>query len=201
LGHAREDPRADGERSLKRLAVVALLAGSSSAFAAGEALTIDYFTIQGSTARELRSELNRLGPIGETGLRGDAYTRWRIAWKFDFAPRGPTCVADNIRVTLEVHMILPRWEPPPGVSASLLELWDRYLTALRFHEDGHYRIAISAADEVRRTLARHRRGGDCPALEKLLHSKANDILNRTRREQADFDRETDFGRNQGTSIL
>ena len=171
------------------------------ASAAAGGLKIDYFTIKGATARELRNELNRLGPIGETGIRGDGYTRWHIAWKYDFAPRGDTCVADNIRVTLEVNMILPRWEPPPGVSSTLVGLWDRYLAALRFHEDGHYRVAISAADEVRKTLAQYRAGGDCPALEKRLNSRANDILNRVRREQADYDRETDFGRNQGTSIL
>lgn len=169
--------------------------------AAGDPLTIDYFTIKGATARELRNELNRLGPIGDTGLRGDGYTHWHIAWKFEFESRGNTCVADNIRVTLEVHMILPRWDPPSDASSSLVALWDRYLTALRFHEDGHYNIALAAADEVRRSLVLDRTGGDCPALEKRLNSRANDILNRTRQEQAEYDRETDSGRKQGTSIL
>ena len=61
-------------------------------------------------------------------------------------------------------MILPRWDPPAGVSPSLVTLWDRYLTALRFHEDGHYSIAIAAADEVRQTLAANRIGRNCATL-------------------------------------
>ena len=201
MDHPQQDPRLDGDRLLKRLGVLALLAWPLLSAAANNALTVDYFTISGRTAAELRADLNRLGPVGETGIRGDGYTHWRIAWTFDFAPKGETCVAENFRVTLEVRMILPRWEPPANVAPSLVALWDRYLTALRFHEDGHYSIAIAAADEVRRALVANRTGRHCATLEKQLNSAANDILDQTRRRQANYDRETDSGRRQGTTVL
>jgi predicted secreted Zn-dependent protease len=169
--------------------------------AAANPLTIDYYDIHGATARELRGDLDRLGPIGETGLRGDGYTHWRIAWKYDLTARGATCSASNIRVTLEVRMILPRWDPPARAASELTATWDEYMAALREHEDGHYRIALHAADEVRAVLGSGRVARDCPLLEKQLNSAANDLLERARQRQAEYDRETDSGRAQGTRIL
>jgi predicted secreted Zn-dependent protease len=104
-------------------------------------------------------------------------------------------------VTLEVRMILPRWEPPAKTAPGLTATWDEYLAALREHEDGHYRIALRAADEVRAVLGSGSVARECPLLEKQLNSAANDVLDRTRQRQADYDRDTDSGRAQGTRVL
>ncbi len=166
-----------------------------------EVFRVEYFDISGSSAQEWRADLNRLGPAADNGVRGDAYTRWRIAWKFDLTERGKVCIAGNFAVDLTVTMILPRWTPPAGVSADLVALWDRYSTALRNHEDGHHRIATAAADEIMRRLRATARGEGCKALENQLKALVDEALAEYRVTQSDYDRETDSGRAQGTRVL
>jgi len=178
-----------------------LLAAASLPVLAADTLDIEYFDVHGSTARELRADLSRLGPVADNGVRGDAYTRWRINWKFDLTERGPDCIAGNFDVGLTVTMILPRWMPPPGVPADLVALWDQYSTALRFHEDGHHRIALAAAQEVTRRLKAESRARGCKTVENKLKSTVDAVLIEYKGRQADYDRETDFGRARGTSVL
>jgi len=184
-----------------RCLLFALLAPVSLAARAEEAFRVDYFDVGGSSAKELRVELSRIGPVADTGVRGDAYTRWHISWKFDLTERGKACIAGNFAVDLTVTMLLPRWTPPAGVTADLIALWDRYSTALRYHEDGHHQIARAAADEVMRRLRASARGEGCKPLENKLKTLVDEVLVEYRVKQSDYDRETDSGRAQGTSIL
>ena len=185
----------------RRAAAASLLALVSLAAFGKDTLNLEYFDVNGSTAQELRAELGRIGPVADNGVRGDAYTRWRINWQFDLTERGPHCIASNFTVDLTVTMILPRWTPPPGTSSELVALWDQYSTALRFHEDGHHRIAVAAAQEVLQRLRAAASDKGCKALENKLKSTADAVLDEYRARQADYDRETDSGRAQGTRVL
>jgi predicted secreted Zn-dependent protease len=181
--------------------VATLLSLVPLAASAADSLNLEYFDVHGSTARELRADLGRLGPVADNGVRGDAYTRWRIAWKFDLTERGADCIAGNFQIGLTVTMILPRWLPPADTSDDLIALWDRYSTALRAHEDGHHRIALAAAQEVARRLKAESRAKGCKALENKLKSTVDAVLDEYKGRQAAYDLETDFGRARGTDVL
>jgi predicted secreted Zn-dependent protease len=168
---------------------------------ARDTFRIEYFDIRGSTARELRDHLSRVGPVGETGMRSDGYTEYRIAWRYGMTSKDGRCRAHDIEVDLDVRMLLPRWNPPSRASASLLATWNRFSEVLREHEDGHHRIAKAAAQEVRRKLARAGKARDCRALEAKMTAAANKVLSEYREKQAEFDRETDYGRAQGARLL
>jgi predicted secreted Zn-dependent protease len=185
----------------RRTVAAVLLAVALLPAIAADSLDLEYFDVHGSTARELREDLSRLGPVADNGVRGDAYTRWRINWKFDLTERGPDCIAGNFQVDLTVTMILPRWIPPAGASADLVALWDQYSIALRSHEDGHHRIALAAAQEVTRRLKAESRASGCKTLENKLKSTVDAVLLEYKGRQADYDRETDFGRARGTNVL
>jgi predicted secreted Zn-dependent protease len=98
-------------------------------------------------------------------------------------------------------MLLPRWNPPAGTNPELLRTWKRFSDVLREHEDGHHRIAKSAAQEVRRKLTRSGKARDCRALEANMTAAANRVLSEYREKQAEFDRKTDYGRAQGARLL
>jgi predicted secreted Zn-dependent protease len=168
---------------------------------ARDTFRVEYFDIRGSTARELREHLSRVGPVGETGIRGDGYTEYRIAWRYGMTAKDGRCRAHDIEVDLDVRMMLPRWNPPAGASAPLLATWSRFSEVLREHEDGHHRIAKSAAQEVRRKLGRIGKARDCRSLEANMTAAANKVLSQYRKKQAEFDRETDYGRAQGARLL
>jgi predicted secreted Zn-dependent protease len=166
-----------------------------------ESFRIEYFAIHGATAQELRADLSRRGPVGETGIRGDGYTEYRIAWKVSMTLKDGICRASNADVNLDVIMRLPSWHPPAGVSKRLLEIWKRFSQILREHEDGHHRLAIAAAREVERALRARTRAVTCKALETRLNARANKVLARYREKQLAYDLDTDYGRAQGTGLL
>jgi predicted secreted Zn-dependent protease len=179
--------------------VVALLAMAGSARA--DSFRVDSFDIHGSTARQLRDDLTRRGPVGETGIPGDAYTEYRIAWRFSMRMNDGACRVDNVVVDLDVTMQLPRWDPPAGVPPLLIDTWKRFSKDLREHEDGHHRLAIAAAQEVRRRLQARVRASGCDRLKAKLNERANEVLREYRERQHQYDLDTDYGRAGGTPLF
>ncbi len=192
---------ATAANGLARAAAILGLCAIATAAPARDTFRVEFFDVRGATAAQLRADLSRVGPVGETGLRGDGYTEYRIAWRFSMRPGNDECRAHDVQVDLDVRMLLPRWTPPRGVSARLVRTWDRFSKVLREHEDGHHRIAVAAAKEVRRKLGGRVKAADCRTLEARMNKIANDVLQEYRRKQAEFDRETDYGRVHTAGIL
>jgi predicted secreted Zn-dependent protease len=174
-----------------------LLLAAAPAFADRSDFSIEYFSIEGDTSRELSAEIDAKGPVGDNGLRSDGYTRWFINWRFDMQSDATGCTASRIVVDLAVRMTLPRWQPPRSADPALVTRWNRYLSALRIHEDGHRFRAEAAAGDVRRALQRERGAADCRTLENRLNARANALLDELRTRQDAYDRETQSGRKQG----
>lgn len=170
---------------------------STPSFADRNEFMIDYFDVHGATSRELDAQIAANGPVGENGLRSDGYTHWHIDWRFAMTSDATGCTASDVEVNVDIRMILPRWNAPRSADRALIERWNRYLAALRVHEDGHRDRADAAAADVRRALRREHGARDCRALENRLNSLANARLDRLRAEQAAYDRETESGRKQG----
>jgi predicted secreted Zn-dependent protease len=181
---------------VNRAIAVLLFMASAPAFADRNDFVIEYFTVTGQTSLELRAGIEAKGPVGENGRHSDGYTRWSMSWTFGKTPDDTGCIADQVSVDLDIHMILPRWDTPPGADPRLIARWNRYLAALRTHEDGHRYRAESAAGELRRALVRER-ATDCATLETRLDSMANALLAELRKRQAAYDQDTNFGKSQG----
>ena len=180
-----------------RAGIALLLLAAAPAFADRNDFAIEYFTVNGATARELDAEIDAKGPVGENGRRSDGYTRWHMNWTFGFDSSEAGCKASHIVVDLDIHMILPRWSAPAGADPALRSRWDRYLSALRTHEDGHRDRAEAAARDVRRALLMEPGARNCDALKNRLNSRANALLDDLRKQQAAYDRETAYGQKQG----
>jgi predicted secreted Zn-dependent protease len=181
---------------VRSVRVALLLIITAPAFADRNDFTIEYFTLTGNTSRELNDQIGAKGPVGEDGRRSDGYTRWHISWTFQMRTLDTECIASDVTVDLAIVMTLPRWDIPPGADPQLIARWNRYLAALRTHEDGHRYRADAAAGDLRRALFRER-APDCKALENRLNSMANALLADLRARQAAYDKETNFGMRQG----
>jgi predicted secreted Zn-dependent protease len=174
-----------------------LLLVATPTFADRNDFSIEYFTLTGTTARALSAEIDAKGPFGEDGRRSDGYTHWAMNWSFGFDSSDAGCTASRVVVDLDILMTLPRWTPPPGTDAELLSRWNRYIAALRIHEDGHRYRAETAARDMRQALLLERPAPDCDTLRNRLDSRANGLLDDLRKRQAVYDRETAFGQKQG----
>jgi predicted secreted Zn-dependent protease len=183
-----------------RAIMCACLLAMPAAATAKDSFRIEYFELQGTTARELRADLSRLGPVGETGIRGDGYTEYNIAWRFSMELKDGVCSPQEVEVDLAVTMKLPRWYPPAGVTSELRQTWDRFSDDLREHEDGHHKIARSAARAVKRKLKRRIDAPSCEALKVKMNTAATDVLREYRAKQQEYDLETDYGRAKGSRL-
>ena len=124
-----------------------------------------YYEIEGSTAQELRQQMDRLGPLDDNGWRWSALTRWHVHWSYLYDLRDGGCAAGPVKVRLEITYTMPRWDAPAGAPQDLIERWQAYLSALETHERGHAEIAERAAEAVQEAMQALPAYPTCQALE------------------------------------
>ncbi len=156
-----------------------------------------YYDIAGRTAADLRAAMDARGPVGPNGRRGDAYTVWRVNWRYRYSAADGACRLTQLDVSLAVTFTFPRWLDETKAQEGLQRRWGTYMKALTAHEDGHAEIGQRAAGRVadlRRQVGVHT---TCQALEDAIKRVAETVLDEERRNELRYDKDTDFGRTQG----
>lgn len=159
-----------------------------------------YYGITGDSANALRTRLDADGPLDESGKRFDAHTEWYVTWRYRYRPTASGCEFTRLTVSVTGTIILPRWVHTDRVSDSLVRKWDRYIAALRLHEDGHYAHGVSAAQAIEALEHSLRASGDCAATTDAFNRQAHAILDKYKALDATYDRDTDHGRTQGAQF-
>jgi predicted secreted Zn-dependent protease len=101
----------------------------------------------------------------------------------------------TISLSLVVH--LPDWQEREQAPAALRKSWDRFLTALTAHEEGHVEISIEHATKLRNELAALTPEASCQELTAKFQDRANAAQARMDRAQEDYDEKTQHGIKQG----
>ena len=157
-----------------------------------------YYSITGATGKQLREQMNQLGPIDKTeGRRYDARTDWYVRWNYRYANKGGQCKITTSTVNTDVTITLPQWNPPASASRALVKRWQRYLKALRTHEDGHKDQGLAASREILALLKRFPAQRSCPELETAANAAAQRIIKKYNQRDIDYDRKTRHGATQG----
>ena len=154
------------------------------------------YVVSGASAQEIRSNLNRLGPVSEQG-RHDAMTYWYIRWSYPFERRADSCDTGPVKVSVSIRMQMPQWSPPADAASDVSESWNRYLRALEHHENGHVNHGLQAAREVLEQLQRLDAKESCPAMDLAANAAANRILEDYRQRDKAYDQRTRHGATQG----
>jgi len=179
------------------LAVSLGMAGTPSLADVRHTRETTYYDVTGSTARELRDQIEQLRPRGDDGGRYDAYTRWRLEWRYMYRETRDACRLASFKVTLRTTIHLPRWQAPPGAAADLEARWNAYVDALDRHEQQHEAIAVEAAETIEREVSAIDRAPDCATLEARVNARAEALMEDYKARQRDFDMQTAHGRNEG----
>jgi predicted secreted Zn-dependent protease len=79
---------------------------------------IHWYDVEGASARELRAELDRLGPLDAQGRRFDAFTEWAVTWHPPLEHSEQGCTIGAVETRLRVTVTLPRWLSPLEATAS-----------------------------------------------------------------------------------
>jgi predicted secreted Zn-dependent protease len=156
------------------------------------------YAIEGDTASELLSQMDRLGPFDQhdDSKRFQAYTSWNVRWNYMMMPQPDgRCRLEQIAVTLQVTMTLPAWQPKRHADSLLESRWPTYLAGLTNHEMGHRANGVRAAFAVRDALAAVA-PSSCKQLGEFANAAAMAALDARKGADADYDRETEHGKRQ-----
>ncbi len=157
------------------------------------------YTISGETAEQLREQMNQLGPKDSNGSF-DAFTRWYIRLKYDYETANGSCALDNIRVNVEVTFTMPQWKRDTNFEVGLVERWDRYITALQLHEDGHRDHGIAAGKDVLQVLKQQPSYPSCEELAAAANEAVKQAIVVYNQKDIEYDRETRHGATQGATF-
>jgi predicted secreted Zn-dependent protease len=162
--------------------------------------TFDYYEVTGSTAADLRTSLDRNGPKKNAGGRVSAgWTKWDVEWSYLWTTTSDECRLTRVSTTLTLTTTLPRWSSAdhPG---ELSARWNRFLEALRAHEDGHARNGHDATRVIGERLRALPPEPDCPALAAAIQKAAEAALAEYRARDVSYDLRTAHGLTQGAAF-
>ena len=158
---------------------------------------VRYYDVKGTSALELRTAMDRLGPKDPAdGTAYAGFTKWTIAWSYDYATAAG-CAVSNPRVVVRIQIKLPRWRAARRADPALARQWARFVEALRRHEEGHAAIALQAGRRIARRLGSFRPFRACARLERAADAAADRILLQTGKAERAYDERTGHGATQG----
>src|SRR5205823_6675722 len=113
------------------------------------------------------------------------------------SPEG--CGLRNVKVTFTLNTTLPRWAPPAGTPARLIESWRTSLRNLTLHEAGHRAIAGQNARDLLAALLALR-GSTCQEVWDGASRTAERVVAEGRARNRAYDVETKHGQTQGVEL-
>lgn len=152
-------------------------------------VTINTYDVRGA---DFNTVLAGLNAHGEYHARAD----WNITYRYRNRQAGNACAVESVDTDLKLTLTMPRWIKSPEASADLVSRWDRYLTALRTHENGHLEHGRAANREFR-AGAMGLSAPDCGTLDRVVKEHFDRLIATYSERDKEYDRSTGHGRTQG----
>src|SRR5262249_30212729 len=122
----------------------------------------------------------------------------KAGWHFEYSYKSTGSTITDVDLTLTLYMKMPEWSKYSSASEKEQMEWDRFLRALRFHEDGHHDLCRREAKTVYDTLS------EAKTL-KALKSAYDSEIARVQGLSDAYDDSVDHGKTQtslhGTTII
>jgi predicted secreted Zn-dependent protease len=188
-------------QSVKKKLLALAFALHSVAASADPIATVkeSYYSIQGTTAPALRSQMKMLGPL-DNGKHFDAYTKYHVQWRYEFDQSDGACKLTNIHVTVNTNYIYPRWENYFSATSAMQSNWNTYFARLSAHERKHGEHGVNAANEIDTMLSQLPAMTNCNVLGDTANDRAYQILEKYQRVDSEYDQVTNHGINEGVML-
>lgn len=157
----------------------------------------NYYDVTGSTIREIRRSIMRDRPAV---VDREALTGWNVRSRYSVARFQGAYRCGGFTTTTTIRMVLPRWTPPEGVADSVREEWERYITALTKHEQGHAQFALSTAGELNRRVAEVGTEPNPVSLKSRVDGIIAQTIQEFHQREREYDRLTRHGLEQGAVL-
>lgn len=147
------------------------------------------FLIGGRTAKDLDDELERKGPhTSGSGLRHPGATRIRFGGTMDYVRRPGQCAIGNVRVTVSIKIIVPRWKNRAKADPELGLIWDTLSADINRHEARHAEIAVQHARDLDEKLKALPSASSCGALQQTVSDLTDQVTRDHDADQIRFDK-------------
>ena len=158
----------------------------------------NYYEIAGKQAMSLRRQMSQLGPIYKVnGHRFDGMTQWGIEWQNSYRRKGGQCLEFNVILKEKITYTMPKWIDRASAPSALRKKWDRYYKALDLHERGHGQHGLEALQEMESAIPQPRGGLSCAQLQDAFKIKVDAILEKYKKKEIKYDKDTQHGLTQG----
>lgn len=148
-------------------------------------VTTGYYTISGSTEKELDQSIREFGP-----MNGHAFASAEISFKpttMKIAEFPNRCDIDKARLQVIAKITLPRWKNSAGSSAALKQGFKNMQTYAKWHEKQHVKIAEAAAKAMERGIENLPPQKTCESFKKKMDAFIKRALSIHEKAQKKFD--------------
>ena len=178
--------------------LVALVCAGSALAAVTEEHIQQPYPVRAQPGETLRKALNAATPITVDGQRFHGYTRWNVRWTFRWwREASGRCTITEVTTRLRTQVQLPELHSATPVQ---LAVFDRYLSALSHHEQGHVQFGRDAAQAIDEGIAALPAAPDCAALERRANTLGHRLLREHAEREKQYDRDTRHGASQGARL-
>jgi predicted secreted Zn-dependent protease len=154
------------------------------------------FPVWGETLREVGAGVHGHLHGGYAG-----YTRWHMGYTTDMHESlMGTCTVKKIAVNFQSKVTLPHWQSNSAfIHPSVQPTWDRFIAALRAHEQGHADIALTQAQALVAQLQAMSpiQGHSCDALLSIVRQRFDKAVSAAATATERYDVATQHGVTQG----
>ncbi len=159
-----------------------------------------YYNVQGTSADELRTQLNKFGVKGSDGKTYYGYATWNVSWRYLCRSDMTNCWITSVQTTVRIKFTLPKWIDRSEAPEELRQKWDKYITALERHERRHRDIAVETAFQVERAIAGMKLRGGCDGLKREANALGHRLVDNCKKRQSDYDARTNHGKLEGAQF-
>lgn len=188
---------------LKGGLLVMAMATASSVHASPEPtinFKIQRYAVSGSTTAEISNSVFQNTPVVMNGGRYGAVTHNQFNTGYSTVPTANGgCEVKNVRILLNSTIVLPDLVRN-GQSESVLAEWDRYIGALRAHEQMHANNGKYTAETLANRLYDFKASIPCPQMRVSLDQAVDRLINNMGAWDQNLDAKTEHGKTQGAFL-
>lgn len=179
----------------KLLLLCLLIIAKNASAEVSENLVYSYYTADANTGGSLLKVLNKASPIRIKNRMFHGSTKWYVKWNYRwFRETDGRCRITTVTTKLTATITLPELI---GATDEQTEVFDKYISALREHELGHYDISKEAAVIIDKGILALPEMSSCKELESTANALGYQTLDEYRAREKEYDVETAHGKTQG----
>lgn len=160
----------------------------------------DFYQVFGNTATQIKTQLRQCPAIIQDGNSFGAVTNGRFTWQYLITPDGSgNCRLSDVKVGLRTNMLLPKWVPTVAATNGLATQWQRLISNLETHENGHITIYHQSAKQLLSDL-QALPVGTCDAVAAAAIATTTASTAALNAAHKTYDNHTDHGVEQGAVL-